>query len=56
MHERNPYKVDMLVKMLKELETDKWFFPQVVAYDKEGINPINLDEGAIRELIRYYGG
>lgn len=56
MRERDSYKVNILVKILKELETDEWFFPQVVAHGKEGIAPINLDEGAIKELIKYYGG
>lgn len=58
MRNREPYKVDMLVKMLKEMEEDEWFLPQVTAPGKpeKGIKVINLDEGAIRELIKYYGG
>lgn len=55
MRERDPYKVEMLLKSLKEMESDEWFSPQVVAH-KEGIKPINLDMGAIKELIKYYGG
>lgn len=58
MRERQPYKVDMLVKILKEMEEDEWFLPQVTAPGKldKGIKSINLDKGAIRELIKYYGG
>jgi len=58
MSQRDPYKVDMLVKMLKEMEEDEWFHPHCTAPGKleKGIKSINLDEGAIRTLIRYYGG
>lgn len=58
MRNRDPYKVDMLVKMLKEMEEDEWFLPKVTAAGKldKGIKIISLDEGAIRELIKYYGG
>lgn len=53
---RDPYKVNQLVAMLKELKEDKWFTPQCTAPGKANIKPINLDEGAIRKLITYYGG
>ena len=55
---RDPYKVNMLVAMLKEMETDKYFLPKVTASGKldKGIKNINLDEEAIRTLITYYGG
>lgn len=58
MSQRDPYKVDMLVKMLKEMEEDEWFYPKCTAPGKleKGIKSINLDEGAIRTLIKYYGG
>ena len=58
MQNRDPYKVDMLVKMLAELKADEYFHPQVVAHGKleKGIKNINLDEGAVRILIKYYGG
>jgi len=57
MRNREPYKEDMLVKMLKEMEEDEWFHPQVTAAGKldKGIKAINLDKGAIRKLIKYYG-
>ena len=56
MINKDPYKVDQLVKMLKELKADDYFHPQVVAHGKEDIKNINLDDGAIHLLIKYYGG
>ena len=55
---RDPYKVDMLVKILQEMEEDEWFLPQVTSSGKrdKGIKSINLDKDAVRTLINYYGG
>ena len=56
MNKRDPYKVNILMKILEEMNKDEYFSAQVKAYGKEFIALINLDEGAIRELIKYYGG
>lgn len=56
MSKRDPYKVNILKHILKEMSEDEYFHAQVVADGKKFIAPINLDEGAIKELIKYYGG
>lgn len=56
MSKKDPYKVDILIHILKEMNEDEYFHAQVVADGEKFIAPINLDEGAIKELIKYYGG
>ena len=51
----DPYKVKILKAMLTEIGNDEWFIPIVKAPGKE-IHNINLDDGAIKVLIKYYGG
>lgn len=56
MPNRDSYKVNILIRILKEMNEDEYFHAQVVADKGKFIAPINLDEGAIKELIKYYGG
>lgn len=55
---RDPYKVDQLVKMLaaEEAQPEYKQYGAHLTHWSGRANPINIDAGAIRVLINYYGG